>query len=274
MDLELLTASVCAIAEEVGKFLTSEQASLSELEIEEKGQGDFVSRVDRHAEVMLTQRLSALLPGSVVMGEEHSPHATGDSFRWIVDPLDGTTNYLAGLPVYAISIGLEDRRGVASGFGPILLGVVHLPALGQMYSAARDNGASRNGKGIRVNTTRNLLRAILATGMPFRERHLFDDYLTLLRELFPRISDIRRIGSAAADLCWVADGTFDGYFEMDLKPWDLAAGALIVQEAGGIVTDWWGDDCLQTGWVLAGSQAAYDAARSVIDKLSFKPPAP
>ena len=272
MDLEKLTRDVIDLAREVGDWLREERARIVESDVEVKGQGDFVSHADRNAEERLTAGLTALLPGSVVMAEEFAPEARGGEWRWIVDPLDGTSNYLQGLPVYAVSIGLEDRRGNPEGFGPRVLGVVYVPALNTMYDAWLGGGAHRNGSPIHVRGNRDLKRAVIATAFPFRERHMIDGYLSLFRHLYPNIADFRRIGAAAADLCWVADGTFDGYFEMDLKPWDLAAGSLIIEEAGGQVTDWWGDDVLGSGWVVCGTPTTFTALRETIDQDEFEPP--
>lgn len=272
MNLEGLTHEVMDLAREVGLWLKEERSRIGDEQIEVKGQGDFVSHADRHAEERITAGLTAMLPGSIVMAEEFTPNARGGEFRWIVDPLDGTANYLAGLPAYAVSVGLEDRRDNPEGFGKRLLGVVYVAGLDQMYDAWLGGGARKNGQTIRVHASRELKRSMIATAFPFRERHMIDGYLALFRDLYPKIADFRRIGAAAADLCWVADGTFDGYFEMDLKPWDLAAGSLIIEEAGGIVSDWWREDVLNTGWVACGTPAAYKEIMTTIEKEGFDRP--
>lgn len=273
MDLGSLVEPLLALVTRVGDGLLEERRSIQHGDIEVKGQGDFVSRADRNAEEMLVEGLTSMLPGSVVMGEEGSPEARGGEWRWIVDPLDGTANYLMGFPVWAVSVALEDRRENPQGFGPRKLGVVHLPAIGKTWHASHGGGAFLNGAPIRVQTIRELNRISLATGFPFRvrETHL-DSFLELFKKLYLQIGDMRRAGSAAADLCWSADGTFGGYFELDLKPWDLAAGCLIIQEAGGVATDWWGNDPLETGWIVCGSPDAYDLMRREIDSLGFQPP--
>ena len=272
MNLKQLSMDVSVLAREVGHWLREERSRISDDQIEVKGQGDFVSHADRHAEDLLTKGLTSLLPDSIVMAEEFAPEARGGRYRWIVDPLDGTANYLAGLPAYAVSIALEDREDNPEGFGPRLLGVVYVAGLDVMYEAYKGGGARRDGQTIRVHANRELNRSIIATAFPFRERHMIGGYLELFRKLYPRIADFRRIGAAAADLCWVADGTFDGYFEMDLKPWDLAAGGLIIEEAGGIVKDWWGKDVLGSGWVVCGTPRAYEALFDTIQETGFTPP--
>lgn len=272
MDFISITADICKIAEEAGAFLKQTRGEITSDDVEIKGQGDFVSYADREAERILRSGLEKLVPGSVVMAEEESPNARGGEFRWIVDPLDGTSNYLMGLPVYAVSVALEDRRKNPDGFGPIVAGVVHLPVLKTTYSAWQGGGAWKNGEQIHVATQTDTIRMLFATAFPYRNRREMSHYLNVFRTIYPEIADFRRIGSAAADLAWVADGTFDGYFEMGLKPWDVAAGKLLVQEAGGVVTDWWGGELLRTGWVVAGSEAAYRFQRSAIDSANVPEP--
>lgn len=272
MNLEVITSNVIVLAKQAGAYLLSELNLIQDEHIEIKGQGDFVSRADRNAEKMLVEGLKRLVPGSVVMAEEGTSEAEEGDWRWIVDPLDGTANYLQGLPLYAVSIALEDRRSHPDGWGQRVVGVVYLPGINVVYHSFAGGGAWKNGKMIRVRNRRDLKRAMLATAFPFRNRENIDNYLNLFTNLYPKISDFRRIGSAAADMSWVSDGTFDGYFEMDLKPWDLAAGALILEEAGGIVTDWWGNDVLDTCWVVCGNRLSYEAQMKEIQKLNFEPP--
>lgn len=273
MNPSSLIEPVLQLTREVGDSLLQQRRSISRDQIEVKGQGDFVSRADRSAEEMLRAGLTGMLGESVVMGEEGSPEERGGQWRWIVDPLDGTANYLMGFPIWAVSVALEDRRDDPDGFGPRQLGVVHLPAVGITWHAVRGGGAFRNGEPIRVQQEAEISRISLATGFPFRvrEKHL-DHYLELFTRLYVQIGDMRRAGAAAGDLGWVAEGTFGGYFEMDLKPWDLAAGCLIIEEAGGIATDWWGDDPLGTGWIACGSPRGYELIRREIDALDFTPP--
>ncbi len=272
MNLQVLTRNVVQIARQAGDYLLREQRRIPEGEVELKAQGDFVSRADRDAEQIITESLLALLPGSVVMAEEGSPEERGGQWRWIVDPLDGTTNYLHGFPFYAVSIALEDRRAHPEHFGQRVIGVVHQPSLGATYDAFAGGGARKNGQWLRVRRNRDLSRALMATAFPFKQRELVAPFQELFNDLYPRISDIRRIGSAASDLAWVAEGVLDGYFEIGLSPWDLAAGALLVEEAGGTVTDWWGRDVLETGWVNAGNRVAYDAVFDAVGRTTFQPP--
>jgi myo-inositol-1(or 4)-monophosphatase len=272
MDIQKVMERVRALTEEVGRYLYEERARIRLGDIEVKGHGDFVSRADRNAERKLREGLESILPDSIVMGEEESPTARGGKWRWIVDPLDGTANYLMGLPVWAVSIALEDRRENPEGFGPRQLGIVHMPPMNLTWHAVRNGGAFRNGRPVQVQKNLPVERTALATGFPFRNRENLDEYLDLFSRLYRKVGDMRRIGTAAADLAWVADGTFGGYFEMDLKPWDLAAGCLIIDEAGGVATDWWGQDPLSTGWIVCGSEEVYRMQRNAIDGLGFEPP--
>ncbi len=272
MNLQLLTRDVTLLARQAGAYLRQERDSIREEEIGVKGQGDLVSRVDRTSERMLREGLLSLLPDSVVMAEEESPDAGGGDWRWIVDPLDGTLNYLQGLPVYAVSIALEDRRSHPEGWGELVLGVIHLPSLDLMYDAWRGGQARRNGRIIRVRPRRDLSRSTLATGFPFRNHDVLDPYLSVFRDIFVQVANIRRMGSAAADLAWVADGTFDGFWECGLNPWDVAAGTVLIEEAGGIITDFWGRGPLETGWVIGGNRVSYEALQPVIREHFPDPP--
>lgn len=272
MDPSKLFPDVLELARRAGEYLRQEREKISASQIEVKGQGDFVSRADRTSEEMLREGLLNLLPNSVFMGEEGSPEERGGEWRWIVDPLDGTANYLAGFPVWAVSIALEDRRENPEGFGPRAIGIVHQPLLGNTWTAVRGEGAKRNGKAIHVQQNPPMKSMLLATGFPFRNRENLDGYLNVFVNLFRQIGDIRRAGSAASDLCWAADGTYSGYFETNLNPWDAAAGALIIEEAGGVVTDWWGQDVLDTGWVISGCKEAFELQKRVVEELDFSQP--
>jgi len=271
MQLEELTGDVMEIARRAGSFLAAERLKIGESEIELKGKGDLVSRADRESEAMIREALEKLLPGSVVMAEEDSPEATGGDWRWIVDPLDGTMNYLMGLPVWAVSIALEDRRLASTGFGPIAAGVIIAPELEYIYDSWNGGGVRKNGVPVRIRQSGDLSRAFLATGFPFRNMEVLDQYLSVFRKISPEVANIRRIGSAAVDLAWVADGTFDGFWEVGLKPWDIAAGYLMIREAGGLLTDFLGGSPLETGWIVGGNRMAYDFLQPVMESGFPKP---
>ncbi|MFM7225756.1 MAG: inositol monophosphatase family protein [Actinomycetota bacterium] len=212
-------------------------------DIRAKAPGDWVSEADLASEAAVRAVLEAALP-LPVLGEE-AGGAIPDT-GWLVDPLDGTANFLHRFDAVGVSVGL-----VVDGVPTV--GVVYAPLLDRCYSAATGRGARRDGAPISVSG-RRLEAAIVSTGLPFRRKANFERYRRALTEVFTTFEDVRRIGAASLDLCWTAEGVFDGYFELHLGPWDVAAGAVIVREAGGVVTDWHGDpdDFLASGDILAG----------------------
>jgi myo-inositol-1(or 4)-monophosphatase len=217
--------------------------------VESKGAGDYVTGVDRAAEEAIGALLSAGAPDVPVVGEELG----GDRAEryWLVDPLDGTTNYVHGFWAVGVSVALmEGDRPVA--------GSVHAPFLGTTWSAALGAGADQDGAPLRVSETEPA-RAVIGTGFPFRSKHRLEEYLALFRPALQRFEDIRRPGAVALDLAWVAAGVFDGFFELGLGPWDVAAGALLIEEAGGVVTDWSGGPGFLAGDVLAGPPVVHAA---------------
>lgn len=218
-----------------------------------KGPGDWVSEVDLRSEHAIRTALEA--SGLPVFGEETG----GDRgvLGWLVDPLDGTTNFLRGIAAVGVSIGLiADGTPVA--------GVVFAPMLDEMYTAAQGGGAFCNGRPLHV-ASRDVPQAIVATGLPFRRKARLDQYWPVLHSVFETVEDVRRIGAASLDLAWTAAGVVDGYFELSLGPWDVAAGACIVREAGGVVTDWSGDAnaWLDSGDVIAASPQVHAAMTAI-----------
>lgn len=220
--------------------------------VEAKGAGDYVTEVDRESERAIAGLLESGAPGIPVVGEEEGGRR--GARYWVVDPLDGTTNYLHGFPIVGVSIALVDG-------GRPLVGVVHAPFLGETYSAARGLGAtlSRDGRPPRPLRASSLpaTRAIVATGFPFRRKEVLPRYLRVMERCLERFEDLRRPGAASLDLAWVAAGVFDGFFELGLSSWDVAAGALLIEEAGGVVTDWEGGPGYLAGDILAGSPAVH-----------------
>ena len=211
---------------------------------ESKGRiGDYVSDVDRRSESVIRDVLAERVPGLAVLGEE-SGGDRGETF-WAVDPLDATTNFLIGFPVVSVSVALI-RDGEPS------IGVVEAPLLGRRFSGARRRGAWCGRERLSVSR-RPPERAIVATAFPFRVRHRLSEYSPVFSAVFDRIEDIRRAGSAALDLAWTASGVWDGFFELNLGVWDVAAGSLLVEEAGGVVSGWSGGRDFLSGDVLAGS---------------------
>jgi myo-inositol-1(or 4)-monophosphatase len=215
--------------------------------VEEKKANDFVTEVDRESERIITNALRGAFPDIGVYAEEGGVTGSVERF-WIVDPLDGTTNFIHRYPVFSISIALYEE-------GRTALGAVYDPTRDELFEAVRGGGAFCNGERIRVSDADHLSESLLGTGFPFSVPQHIDRYLTVFRDLFLGCRGMRRAGSAALDLCHVAAGRLDGFWELYLKPWDMAAGALIVEEAGGAVADFFGGgDYLSAGHIVAATR--------------------
>lgn len=220
---------------------------------EDKGApGDYVTEIDRASEAAIREVLAAETPLTPVIGEEQGGDAGAERY-WVVDPLDGTTNFLHRFPVVAVSVALvEGGRPTA--------GCVHAPFLHQTFAGARGEGAwdVSDAEPVRLRVSeRPADRAIVATGFPFRRKDLLPRYLRMMDASIERFEDLRRAGAAAMDLAWVAAGVFEGFFELVLSPWDVAAGGLLIEEAGGVATDWEGSPDYLPGTILAGSPAVH-----------------
>ncbi len=229
--------------------------------VREKGPGDLVSDADFASERSIREALTRAAPGLAFVGEEEGGERA--DVGWFVDPLDGTANFVHGFPVVGVSIALVVD-------GEPVLGVVHAPMLGDLYSARSGGGAFHNGERIHVGD-RPVASAICATGFPFRaKRERLDEYFPVFERALRDFEDLRRAGSASLDLSWTAAGVFDGYFEQSLGTWDVAAGGLIVREAGGVVTDWRGDEraWLRSGDIVAGPPAVHARILSIIAAAS------
>jgi len=220
-----------AIAREAGALLM--HYFHQHLKIEYKGDADLVTAADRAAEKLIRERISQHWPGHDVLGEEQGLNDQGSDYRWYVDPLDGTTNFAHGYPVFCVSMGLEHRR--AGEAARRIAGIIYDPTRDELFSAAQGSGAHLNGEPIHVSKTPTLKESILGTGFPSKKRHK-NPNIFFYHQITLRSHGVRRAGSAALDLCNVAAGRFDGFWEFNLNPWDTAAGVLIVEEAGGKVT--------------------------------------
>jgi len=230
MDYEELCLSVCEIARKAGGFIANERKHFNPNKVENKGLHDLVSYVDKTSEAVIIEALSALLPESGFIAEEGTSTKKGERFNWVIDPLDGTTNFIQGVPVYAVSIGLLEGE-------ELVLGVVYEICRDECFFAWKGSKAYLNGDEICVSDTTDMHDALLATGFPYSNFSQLDSYMDLLRWSMTEARGVRRLGSAATDLAYVACGRFDVFFEYDLKPWDVAAGALIVKQAGGKLSD-------------------------------------
>jgi myo-inositol-1(or 4)-monophosphatase len=252
-------------AQRAAKRLLRDFAEVEQLQVSVKGPGDFVSQADLRAEASIRDDLARARPGYAFLMEESGAAGSENwAWRWVVDPLDGTTNFLHGIPHWAISIALERR--LSDGGFEVAAGMVYAPTVDEMFWAEKGGGAFLNERRLRVSARRDLKEAVFATGIPFaavepRNRLAF---ARTLGTLMPQVAGIRRFGAAALDLAWVAAGRYDGFWELGLKPWDMAAGLLIVREAGGYVTDPQGEDARTHGDVVAGNPHMHPILRDAV----------
>ena len=246
-------------ARRAGKSLVKDFREVENLQVSTKGPGDFVSKADREAERMIKEDLMGARPTYGWLGEESAPEAGADpTRRWIVDPLDGTTNFLHGMPHWAISIALEHK-------GEIVSAVVFDAAKDEMFWAEKGAGAWMNERRLRVSGRRQMHEAVFATGVPFGAKKTLPVMLADLARLMPACAGVRRWGAASLDLAYVAAGRFDGYWERELQAWDIAAGILLVKEAGGMVQAVReGDDILEKGAVLCSNDPLFAQFSKII----------
>jgi myo-inositol-1(or 4)-monophosphatase len=251
-------------AEEAGQLLLSYYGSLEPWEVEEKGRNDVVSKADRESEDLCRQILLGAFPKDSFLGEESgASSADWGEAVWIVDPLDGTANFVRGFPHWCVSIARVEE----SPDGPIHTAVIWDPVKEDLFWAVRGKGAFRNGRRIHVPPRSGLPGAALATGFPFRQHRKIDTYLKVFKAVFLSVQSLRRAGSAALDLAYTATGIFDGFFEFGLSRWDTAAGALIVTEAGGMVSDFsGGDKWRERGNLVAASPGVHTALLELVAK--------
>ncbi len=220
-------------------------------EVVRKGKSDWVTRIDHASEDAIIRVLAKAFPNHSMKAEESSPEAKASPYQWLIDPLDGTVNYIHSFPFFGVSIALMKE-------GVLEVGAVYDPCRQELFTARRGRGAWLNGRRIRVSRHPGLRESLLATGFPFRARENLDLYLKSFRRVFLETGSIRRAGSAAIDLAYTACGRFDGFWEMALSSWDMAAGALLIQEAGGKVSDFLGKQTyLETGHITAGNPAVH-----------------
>lgn len=221
-------------ARAAGKEIVRAFEQLDKVEVELKGTNDIVTNVDKDAEYIIVETIRKSYPKHTIIGEECGLLVGEDNdFQWVIDPIDGTANFIKGIPHFAVSIALKVK-------GKLDQAVIYDPIRGEVFSASRGKGAQLNGFRIRVNKTKDLNSTILATGFPFNKKQHINAYMEMFKSLFLKSADMRRAGSPALDLAYLAAGRVDGFFEIGLKPWNTAAGELLVIEAGGLVTDFVG----------------------------------
>jgi myo-inositol-1(or 4)-monophosphatase len=259
-------------AQKASKRLLRDFSEVEQLQVSVKGPSDFVSQADMRAEQTLKEELNKARPGYAFLMEESGASGSDNwTWRWVVDPLDGTTNFLHGMPHWAISIGLERR--LPDGTSEVQAGLIYAPAVDEMFWAEKGTGAFVNERRLRVSARRDISEAVFATGIPFGavsapRRQAFSRTLSAL---MPQVAGIRRFGSAALDLAWVAHGRFDGYWELGIKPWDICAGLLLVKEAGGYATDVADGDPLVTSNIVASNPHLHAKLRETVAEGMLRP---
>jgi myo-inositol-1(or 4)-monophosphatase len=248
-----------SVAREAGQYLLSHRGKISPEMIDEKAINDFVTEVDENSEKMIVESIRSHFPEHKILAEEGTTYQSENEYRWIIDPLDGTKNFIQNIPMFSISIALEKD-------GEIVLGVVYDPVHNELFSAEKGKGAFCNDSAIRISQ-RELERAVIATGFPFKYKNYLPQYLLCFEDIFLSCSGMRRCGSAAIDLCYTAMGRFEGFWELGLSEWDMAAGSLLITEAGGRVSDFRGGNrYLKSGFIVAGNSKIHRQLLEIIQQ--------
>lgn len=263
MDLKQLTDQAQIIVSEASDFIKDHYSKVKVHEIEVKDHNSLVSYVDKGAEKILVNGLSQLIPDCGFLTEEDTENDLSKEYIWIIDPLDGTTNFLHNIPYFSVSVALWDKKN-------LLIGIIKDVMIGDIFTAYKNGGAYMNGVALSIQGV-PLSNALIATGFPYTNDYPVQQHFEIIKHWLMNGRGMRRFGSAALDLCYVAAGRTQAYYESTLNTWDVAAGILIVQEAGGLVTDWkGGDDSLSTGDVVASSKELHAEILAVImEKLSI-----
>ncbi len=255
----MLTIAVRA-ARAAGDIIIRNMDRIDRLKIVTKQNNDFVSNVDQMAEQAIISTILTAYPDHGILAEESGLQAESSEYQWIIDPLDGTTNYLHGFPQFAVSIALKHKDRIQ-------VGVIYDPVSQELFTSIRGEGATLNDKKIRVTSHKGLKNALLGTGFPYYDQSYLDTYLETMKALMQQTAGLRRPGSAALDLAWLAAGRIDGFWEFNLKAWDIAAGALIVREAGGIVSDFENKEgYLNSGDIIAAAPKVFPEMLKIIQE--------
>src|SRR5579863_921528 len=253
-------------ARKAGQRLRRDFGEVEHLQVSRKGPADFVSKADQNAERTIYDELRVARPDWGFLLEE-AGEIPGDPTkpRWVVDPLDGTSNFLHGIPHFSVSIAAQEPKPDGSGWGDVIAGIVYQPITDESFWAEKNRGAWLQDRRLRVSGRRHLDESLIATGMPFAGHGDFAEWTRIFAAIGPQVAGIRRFGSAALDLAWVAAGRYEGFWESGLKPWDTAAGCLLVREAGGFVTDWQGrSNPVCDAQLLAGNDALHSRLHKVL----------
>ena len=273
MNLESVCKQTCELAVEVGKFIRQEASHFKRSSIEYKGKNDMVSYVDKETEKKLVSGLQKIIPDSGFITEEKTINTEKRTYTWIIDPLDGTTNFIHGIPCYCISIGLmlsDYAKASSDRQDKLVMGVIYEINLDECFYAWEGSKAFLNGKDIRVSEVNELKDALLATGFPYYDYSQMKPYMEVFDYCIRNTHGVRRWGSAAADLAYVACGRFEGFYEYGLQPWDVAAGVFILQQAGGKISDFSGGTNFVFGKELIACNAGVHAEFLKVMKERFK----
>lgn len=245
-------------AKEAGNIIHKSSQQLDRIKINEKNQNDFVSDIDLQAERKIIQTIQKSYPDHNILAEESGHIDQGSEYTWIIDPIDGTTNFIHGFPFYCVSIAVQHKNRIEHS-------VIYDPTRLELFTASRGQGAMLNNKRLRVNNQNQFAKTLIGTGFPFRNKAVAQKYFDTFTAIFDQCAGVRRAGAAALDLAYVAAGRLDGFWEFSLKPWDIAAGSLLVKEAGGLVCDSEGqENYLKTGNVVAGNPKTLKALLQLI----------
>ena len=264
MDLQRICEQACLVAREAGRFIQAERAHFQSDSVAVKSFNQLVSYVDKSAEMILVKGLSAILPEAGFITEEETIASEPKEWMWVIDPLDGTTNFIHDLPVYSVSIGLIQHQKV-------MMGIVYEVNKEEMFYAWHGGGAYLNGQAIAVKVNADLEKSLLATGFPYYNYQQMDAYLNTLKHFMQHTQGMRRMGSAAIDLAYTACGRFDAFFEYGLSPWDVAGDICLIEEAGGVISEFDGGNNALFGKSIMGSSKALYPAFSAVIKTHFGP---
>ena len=264
MDFNSISEQTIKLVTEVGSFIRKERELFSSKNILAKGSNDFVTEVDKASEEHLISGLAQVIPGSGFIAEEGTASFNSEEYHWIIDPIDGTTNFIHGAPPYSISVALRKNE-------ELIGGIIYEISSDECFYAFNGSGAYLNGTGIKVSSADKVAQSLLATGFPYSNFGLLENFMDTLEYFFHHSHGVRRLGSAAADLAYVACGRYDGFYEYNLNAWDVAAGAYIIQQAGGKVSDFSkGDDYLFGKQIVASNYNIWEEFSDIIHKIMNK----
>ncbi len=264
MEYKEICLAVKDIASEAGKFIREQHLERDIIKIEAKGKHNFVTEVDKQSELMLVKKLALLLPESGFITEEGTSTKKGERLNWVIDPLDGTTNFIHGAPPFAVSIGLLDGE-------ELVAGVVYEITEDACFYAWKSGGAYLNGKAIHVSNVNTVDESLIATGFPYSNYEHIETFLETMEWFMKNSQGLRRLGSAATDMVYVACGRYDGFYEYGLNPWDVAAGTIILKEAGGTVTDFRGKNAyLFGGEIICSNGHIQEEFQQTVSRILYK----